>query len=129
MFKVNQLAKSFGLEPLFHSVTFTVLPGERVGLVGPNGCGKTTLLRILTGEEKADAGSVQRTPADLRVGYLSQGLAFEPEATLERYIARMEGDIPALSARIEQLAGELVQHPGNASLQQEYDQALAQLQQ
>src|SRR5512142_2951109 len=113
MFKVNQVAKTFGIEPLFHSVTFTVLPGERVGLVGPNGSGKTTLLRILTGEEKADSGSVQRTPADLQVGYLAQGLAFEPEDTLERFIARMEGDIPAISERIEQLAGALMQQAGD----------------
>ena len=129
MLKVNQISKSFGIEPLFHSVTFTVLAGERVGLVGPNGSGKTTLLRILTGEEQADAGTVQRTPADLRVGYLSQGLAFQAEDTLERFIARMEGDVPALSARIADLAAMLVEQVGNARLQQEYDSTLEQLQQ
>ncbi len=133
MLKVNQISKTYGLEPLFHSVTFTVLPGERVGLVGPNGCGKTTLLRILTGEEKADAGAAQRTPANLRVGYLAQGLAFDPQDTLGSFIARMEGDVPALSARIEELAAALAhQNGGNGSsgrLQEEYDATLDLLQQ
>src|SRR5512138_3026735 len=113
MLRVNQVAKSFGIEPLFHSITFSVLPGERIGLVGPNGCGKTTLLRILTGEETADAGTVQRTPADLRLGYLSQGLAFAPEDTLASFIIRMEGDLPQLSSRLEALAGSLVEQPDN----------------
>ncbi len=129
MLKVNQVTKSFGIETLFRNVTFAVLPGERVGLVGPNGCGKTTLLRILTGEEKAEAGTVQRTPADLRVGYLSQGLVFAADDTLSSYIARMEGDAPALSERIEQLASALVAQNDNAQLQIEYDRTLILLQQ
>ncbi|RPJ43774.1 MAG: ABC transporter ATP-binding protein, partial [Chloroflexi bacterium] len=129
MLKANNLSKSYTLEPLFHSVTFTVLPGERVGLVGPNGSGKTTLLRILTGEEQPDSGTVQRTPANLPAGYLAQGLAFAPEDTLASFIARMEGDIPALSARIEALAGEIVQPGAGPHLQQAYDRILEQLQQ
>jgi ATPase subunit of ABC transporter with duplicated ATPase domains len=129
MLKTNNLSKSYGLTPLFHSVTFTILPGERVGLVGPNGSGKTTLLRILTGEEQADAGTVQRTPAGLRAGYLSQGLAFGPEDSLASFIARMEGDVPALSARIEQLAEEMMRINANPHLQQEYDRTLDLLQQ
>jgi ATP-binding cassette, subfamily F, member 3 len=129
MLKANNLSKSYSLDLLFHSVTFTVLPGERVGLVGPNGSGKTTLLRILTGEEQADEGTVQRTPATLRAGYLAQGLAFTPQDTLAGYIARMEGDMPALSARIEQLAIEMMQPRSDQSLQQEYDRTLDLLQQ
>lgn len=127
MLRVHQLAKSFGITPLFQNVTFTVLPGERVALIGPNGCGKTTLLRILTGDERADAGSVQYTPATLRAGYLAQGLAFTAGDTLEAYIARMEGDVPALSARLERIAAELARAPDQAALQVEYDDILARL--
>ena len=129
MLKVNNISKSFGLEPLFHSVTFTVLPGERVGLVGPNGSGKTTLLRILTGEERADGGVAQRTPADLRASYLAQGLAFTPDDTLGSFMQRMEGDVPALSARIEQLAAEMMTQDAPPQAQQDYDRTLEALQQ
>ncbi len=127
MLRVNQVSKSFGLDPLIENITFSVVSGERIGLVGPNGCGKSTLLKIITGEQKPDSGTVQFTPADLHVGYLTQGLAFEPEDTLARFIARMEGDISALSARLETLAAALVEQSGSGNLQQEYDRILEQL--
>ena len=127
MLRINRVSKSFGLNPIFHDVTFSVQAGERVGLVGPNGSGKTTLLRIITGEEKADSGTVQWTPADMRVGYLAQGLAFAPGETLEQYIRRREGDVPALSARLGELAEALARQPDQPRLQQEYDGVLAQL--
>jgi ATP-binding cassette subfamily F protein 3 len=127
MLRVNQVSKTFGLDPLIENITFSVVSGERIGLVGPNGCGKTTLLKIITGEEKPDSGTVQVTPADLRVGYLPQGLAFESDDTLGRFIARMEGDVPGLSARLEALASAMMEQNGAAALQQEYDQILEQL--
>ena len=56
--------------------------GERAGLIGPNGCGKTTLLRIVAGETPADRGSVQFTPTSVRMGYLPQALDFATDATV-----------------------------------------------
>ena len=129
MLRVNQVKKSFGIDTLFHSITFTVQDGERVGLVGPNGCGKTTLMRIITGQEKADAGSVHTVPADLRVGYLAQGMAFDPGDTLGAVITRLEGDIPALSNRLEALAQDYHRLAEDAALQSEYDHILAQIEQ
>ncbi len=58
MIKVNNLSKSFGSQLLFDSVSFTINPKERVELVGRNGHGKTTLFRIVIGEESADSGEV-----------------------------------------------------------------------
>ena len=58
LFRVEELAKSYGEQRLFHDVTFEVGREERLGVVGPNGSGKSTLLRLLTGEETPDAGKV-----------------------------------------------------------------------
>ena len=63
MLAVNNISKSFNLAQVLSGVTFTLLPGERVGLVGPNGCGKSTLLRIILGLEVADSGSVRLNPS------------------------------------------------------------------
>jgi ATP-binding cassette subfamily F protein 3 len=65
------LTKRFGDLVLFHDVNLVLQRGERVALIGPNGCGKTTLLRMVVGEEPASAGSI-RVGANVRVGYLSQ---------------------------------------------------------
>jgi ATP-binding cassette subfamily F protein 3 len=75
MLSVNNLAKSFAQQLIFKDISFVINPGERVGLLGPNGCGKTTLLRIITAEEQPDRGSVFIDP-QTRVGYLRQGLVY-----------------------------------------------------
>ena len=79
---VNSVSKTYGDDIVLRDVSFVVNPGERVALVGPNGCGKTTLLRIIIGQEQSDAGEVHFTPTDVRLGYLAQALGFEPTATV-----------------------------------------------
>ena len=77
---VNQLEKSYGANLVFKNITFEVMTGERIGLIGPNGCGKTTLLRMVTGRESVDAGSVLLRK-DARIRCLDQTLTFPAEAT------------------------------------------------
>ncbi len=81
MLSVNNLAKSFANQLIFKDVSFQINPGERIGLLGPNGCGKTTLLRIVAAEEQPDRGSVFIDP-QTRVGYLRQGLDYPIGCTL-----------------------------------------------
>jgi ATP-binding cassette subfamily F protein 3 len=78
---VSSLSKSFGAEDIFAGVTFSVAKGARLALVGPNGIGKTTLLRILVGEEEPSSGTVTRA-RNLRIGYLSQEADFELKGVL-----------------------------------------------
>ncbi len=81
LLQVNNLAKSYGGRDLFSNVTFSLPHRARYGLVGPNGIGKTTLLRILAGEEEASAGEIQRT-RNLRLGYLPQEADFRSDKSL-----------------------------------------------
>lgn len=78
MLTVNRISKSFNHVPLLKDITFSIGPGERAGLIGHNGTGKTTLMRIIAGEETADSGNVLFTPSGLRLGYLHQALEFNP---------------------------------------------------
>ena len=73
----RHIAKSFGGQVVLDDVSVTVGPSARLAVVGPNGIGKSTLLRLLAGVEEPDRGSVTRTPATLNVGYLPQ----EPEGS------------------------------------------------
>jgi len=65
------LCRQFDVEPVFRDVAFDVRAGDKIGLVGPNGCGKTTLLSILAGRDEPDVGRVE-IPSSVRVGYLAQ---------------------------------------------------------
>ena len=82
MIQVSNLSKAYGTQVLFDNVGFTVNAGERIGLVGRNGHGKTTLLRMITGEEKPDDGAVS-IPNNYVVGYLSQYLVFSEDSVLK----------------------------------------------
>ena len=119
---ISGLVKEFEVgKKILDGLTFQVDSGERVGLLGKNGCGKTTLLRILTGQLDWDEGEVV-LPPDKRVGLISQipvypagytvedvlDTAFRPlremEEEMEQLAARMErGEDPALLRRYDQL--------------------------
>lgn len=75
--QVEDLTKSYGDRMLFDSVTFGINEGDKIGLIAKNGTGKSTLLRILSGEEAPDSGSVTFRNG-LRVGFLAQIPDFAP---------------------------------------------------
>jgi ATPase subunit of ABC transporter with duplicated ATPase domains len=104
MIQISNLTKFYGDTCVLDSVSFILNKGERAGLIGPNGCGKTTLLRIIVDQEKPDAGSVHFTIPGVSVGYLSQGAEYPPDASVAQV---MEGAIPGLSEarmKVESLA-------------------------
>ena len=68
MIQVEQLSKSYGDRLLFQDVSFSIAEGEKCGLIAANGTGKTTLLRIITGEETPDSGTIT-TRKNLRIAY------------------------------------------------------------
>ncbi|MBW6475366.1 MAG: ABC-F family ATP-binding cassette domain-containing protein [Anaerolineaceae bacterium] len=78
---VSNLGKAFGAVEIFSELSFSVSKNARIGLVGPNGVGKTTLLRILVGEESPTEGQIQFSRG-VRVGYLPQRAQLHSERTL-----------------------------------------------
>lgn len=83
----ENIEKSYGERQLFHQITFGINDGERIGLIGINGTGKSTLLKILAGAEESDAGMVTYR-SGLRIAYLSQNPVFEPEETILQYVTK-----------------------------------------
>ena len=75
MISVDNLSKSFGSSVLFQNASFKINRRERVGLVGRNGHGKTTLFKILSGQEAPDSGSIA-IPKNYRIGYVKQEINF-----------------------------------------------------
>jgi ATP-binding cassette subfamily F protein 3 len=73
MIAFHSVTKQYGPKVLFQGASFQINPGDKVGLVGPNGNGKTTILRILAGEESVDEGTVSK-PDRVRLAYFSQDL-------------------------------------------------------
>jgi ATPase subunit of ABC transporter with duplicated ATPase domains len=104
------IAKQHGVRVVLRDVTVIVPPRARIGLVGPNGVGKSTLLRLLAGLEQPDAGRIRRSPAELAVGYLPQEPELRGGETLARYLARRTG-VAAAEAALDELTDRLETDP------------------
>ncbi len=92
LLSANEVALSFGLDRILDGVVLSVAPGEKVGLVGRNGCGKTSLLKILAGANQADAGEISRRRG-LRVGYLPQEFELDGNKTVRENIEAGASDL------------------------------------
>jgi ATPase subunit of ABC transporter with duplicated ATPase domains len=106
------LAARFGARELFSGLDLEVAPGDVIGLVGPNGTGKSTLLRILAGLRRPDAGSVNVTPPTAAIGYLAQEPERTPGESIRALLGRRTG-VTAAEARMNDAAHALSLHePG-----------------
>ena len=103
---VSELTKAFGGELLLEGATFSVEPKEKVALVGRNGTGKTTLLRILGGLVEPDRGAVSLAPW-ARAAYLAQIPEGPEDAAVWSYVLTGAADVHALEARLRALEAEM----------------------
>jgi ATPase subunit of ABC transporter with duplicated ATPase domains len=110
---LSGVSKSFGAQLVLDNVSLAVGPRSRIGLVGPNGVGKTTLLRLLAGLEQPDRGSVTRAPETLLVGYMEQERDLRPDETLLAFLARRTG-VAAAERELDRLTEALEADPGQA---------------
>ena len=114
---VSNLSKSFGPVDIFSGVSFAIPKGSRLALVGPNGCGKTTLLRIMVGLDEPSGGKISRAKA-IRIGYLPQEAEFDIQGNLWEACIAVFTDLIARQQELEKLESEM-------SNQDIRDQALA----
>ena len=127
MLTAHHLHKTYGIQSILQDVSFSINADERVGLIGPNGCGKTTLMRILAGVESPDSGAVTHSQPNLRIGYLAQGADFNEGQTLRSALQSDSAKPEELESEIAALASALAKHPNDFDLQQKYDTALQQI--
>jgi ATP-binding cassette subfamily F protein 3 len=106
MITVSGLTKSFGGRTLFEGVTFKLMPGRRVALVGGNGVGKTTLLEIIVGEQRAESGEVH-VGKDTRIGYLPQELTEQVHGSVIEEVLRGAAHVTDLQKQLLRLADEV----------------------
>jgi ATPase subunit of ABC transporter with duplicated ATPase domains len=106
MLIATNISISYGPSIVLSDVSLTVGPGHRVAVLGRNGVGKSTLLRILAGVEAPDRGIVERVPASLAVGYLAQETEPLPGESVLDHVARRTG-MAAVAAEMERLAARM----------------------
>jgi ATPase subunit of ABC transporter with duplicated ATPase domains len=105
MLKGTDLTKSHDGAPLFDGISLTLEDGARAGLVGVNGVGKTTLMRLLAGIDRPDRGAVALGTGD-RVGYLPQDV-LDPHATIDDLLRQALGEVWEVRLRLDALERDL----------------------
>ena len=100
LLSANEIRLSYGPQTLLDGVTLAVAAGEKVGLVGRNGCGKTSLLKILAGENGADSGDISAR-RELRVGYLPQEFELDSSLSVHENIQAGAADVANAVTRYE----------------------------
>ncbi len=109
LIQVNNLDKFFGAEPILRSMDLEIHPGEKWGLVGRNGCGKTTLLKILAGKEDYDRGEI-RIAQNCRIGYLEQEPEFKADISIYQELRNLFRDLDQLHEEVEQARQRMSDH-------------------
>ncbi|GAA2894059.1 ABC-F family ATP-binding cassette domain-containing protein [Streptosporangium fragile] len=103
---MREVSKSYGDRPVLDRVSFSVKPGERLGVVGENGSGKSTLLRLIAGVEKPDDGEVV-TAAEGGVGHLGQTLGLPAHHTVQQAVDAALAELRAMERRMRELEARL----------------------
>ena len=129
LLSVRSLTKTFGALPTLDAISFIVNSHERIGIVGSNGVGKSTLLRLLTGEEEPDAGTITYAP-NVVFGYLPQSIPSFYGRTVQDLLLEAVGHLRQLEDRMRTIERDMsrVDETQVDALLQEYNEVVTQFQ-
>jgi ATP-binding cassette subfamily F protein 3 len=119
LLSATNLAKSFGALDIFSELSFSIPHRSRIGLVGPNGVGKSTLLRILIGEDEASGGTVNRARNGV-LGYLPQEAVLQSDRCLWDEILTVFQPLLDMQKEVQQLEAQLAGHQSSEELLNQY---------
>ncbi|MCI0555848.1 MAG: ATP-binding cassette domain-containing protein [Anaerolineae bacterium] len=125
----NNLSKSYGVTTVLNNISFVINDNDRVGIVGTNGVGKSTLLKILAGKELGDSGNVKYRPA-IEIGYLQQVIPEFSGRTIDDLIFESVGNLRQLEGRMRELENLMTKLSGDQlnEILQEYGDVSAKFQ-
>lgn len=124
MLNIHNLSVSFQGEYLFEEITFRLNAGDRVGLVGKNGAGKSTMLRIISGEQEYDTGSIA-IEKEVQIGFLKQDIDFAEGRTVLQESYEAFKEIKALEGQLEEINTQLAERTDYES--ESYNQLMIDL--
>ena len=108
MISIDNLKVEFGVKPLFDNVSFVINDKDRIALVGKNGAGKSTMLKIICGLQKPTSGNVA-IPNDTTIGYLPQVMNLQDDTTVREETQKAFADISRMKERVDRLNAELAE--------------------
>ncbi|WP_043933668.1 ABC-F family ATP-binding cassette domain-containing protein [Bacillus sp. EB01] len=118
MLTVENLSKTYGEKKLFNTISFTITEKEKIGLIGVNGTGKSSLLKIIAGVDDSDNGEISAAK-DYRIGYLDQQPDLNPELTVLEQVFHGDAPVVKVMRKYEQCLAELEVSPGSKEVQEQ----------
>jgi ATPase subunit of ABC transporter with duplicated ATPase domains len=113
--RLKNISKSYERVAIFREIHFKLASGDKVGLVGQNGVGKTTLIKLILGEEDPDDGTVDITD-EVKLGYFSQFSELDSETTIQAELVALFPEVHALEAEMNEVNAGFVAGPDEAEM-------------
>ena len=106
LIRLHNVSKTYDANRVLRDVSFRLQPGERVGLIGKNGTGKTTMFRMILGQEEPDSGEVDMTP-DATVGYFSQFSTLSGDKSIREILDGLFPEVHAVDRELREVEAEM----------------------
>ncbi len=123
-YQIHKGAKQYGANTIFEEIQFEIRDCEKIAVVGRNGCGKTTLLKIIAGEESLDRGTIHKD-AKTTIGYLAQTTFANEEHSLKEELESVFGSLKVMQQRLDELTKRMSENHDESLLNQYADLAQA----
>ena len=125
-FKIEHLTQTIGTKTLFNSIDLSIMENQKLGLIGVNGTGKTTFLNTITGQTKADDGTIS-SPKDYKISYLKQKNTLDPYLTILDTVYDSNDEMMHTVKEYEKVLAELTDNPMDETVQDKFTKVEARM--